>query len=1340
MPGVCRPGFPWISILITLLLSFSTILQAVPQNSRFERLSLKDGLSQSSVSSILQDRQGFLWFATQEGLNKFDGYQFTVYRHDPNRPNTLSDDWINVIHQDHEGMLWVGTAGGGLNRFDPVRENFEVFRHDPADSTSLGSDRVTAIFEDKAGRLWIGTDGGGLNLYHRYKNCFIRRPSVNDTENGLISNRITAIAESPDTNLWIATADSGLAYLDLKKDRLTTYRRSDNSEPGLNSNKILSLLALPEGDVWIGTAGAGLDHFEPSTGSWQNYSHSLSSENGISNNNIYKIFRDADGIFWLATDAGLNRFDSAEERFTVFRHEPFDARSLSHDQIRDVYQDKSGLLWIATFGGGINKFKKNNPFKNYYKNPAYTGSLADNTVWAILKDSRQHLWIGTNDGLDQLPGNQKEFIHHRFWAGQPGGLNQDVVRALAEDPRGRIWAGTDGGGINIFDPETGKIDAYRQREGDPGSLSDNRVRDILRDSRGEMWIATWEGLNRWLPEENRFQHFFADQNIKSTLSDNRIRCLYEDGNGTLWVGTYGGLNYFERKKQRFISFTHHRGNAYSLSNDRVLCVYEDSNGRLWIGTYGGGLNRLDREELIFIRYTQEQGLPNNTVYGILEDDAGFLWLSTNRGLCRFDPELQEFKTYGEQDGLPADEFNGGAYFRSSHGELYFGGIHGFTVFHPEDIKENPLLPPVVLTGFKKFGKQVPLSQLDYQKNGIDLSFRDDFFSFEFAALDFTNPGKNNYYYKLEGFDKDWIYAGNRRFANYTNLDGGHYLFRVKGSNCDGVWNESGLAIPVYIHPPFWQTWWFRLLTAFFLLFAAYLFYKLRLRRIESQKRRLEAEVAQRTGELQQSNLQLLYAKKETDDILNNVEEGLFLLNSNFQIGNQHSAALQHILQHEEIAGRNFFDFLQGKVPREVVANVKEYLELLLRDDVDEESLAELNPLSEMEMIFSGAKEELQRSRYLSFNFKRISEKNRVVNLIVTVEDVTEQVLLARELARSQEQNQRQMEWLISILHVEPPLLKEFMNSVHEELQAIAGMFRNSCGEGEYLSILDNAYRAMHLIKGNASLLDLNFFVTQAHQFEEEISHLKKKAAVGGKDFVALSIKLANLQKTIFDVQKLIRKMQHFHEQYQSQQKGQEDLLIRSLQRLLERLAGSLGKSVRLDAQNFDYAAIPYRHRLLLKDVLIQLARNSLSHGIEAAAERELAGKPAYGTLSLWSEINAGDLVIGLRDDGRGIQVEKLREIARSSGRWKPEEVNGWSSREVAGLIFETGISTAEQADNRAGRGIGMDAVKLRLQKAGGSIDMQFSPGQFCEFLVRLPLHSLAGHPEKNLQPVSAPLN
>ncbi|NIR47733.1 AAA domain-containing protein [candidate division KSB1 bacterium] len=887
----------------------------------------------------MQGRKGFMWFATEDGLNRYDGYQFKIYKHEPGNANSLSDSFIRSIYEDRDGVLWIGTNGLGLNRFEPQSERVIHYSTVHEDPHSLSANDIQTIYEDQTGTLWVGTNGGGLNkLVSRQMQgsvpTFVRYQHNQNDPYSLSNNNVQAVFQDREGVLWIGTA-SGLNRFDPTSGRFFHYLPDPKNPYSLSSYDVRAICQDHQGELWIGT-DTGLNRLVQSPESEQapsdigssppiffRYLHDPNDPSSLSNNNIRSLYEDGDGVLWIGTAGGLNKLDRKREQFISYRHDPDDPQSLSSDAIRSIYQDRSGVIWIGTYGAGLNKF---DPRKQklilYQTDPDDPSSLSDNEIFKICEDREGMLWIGTyGGGLNRLDPNTKRFTRYQHDPDDANSLSDNHVWAICVDRDEVLWIGTECG-LERFDPqtnpETARFVHYQHDPDDPNSLSHNQIWTIYQDREGILWIGTEAGLDRLVLSDKQgapatFVHYQHDPDDPYSISSHAVMSIYQDREGTLWIGTFnGGLNTFDRQSEQFLHYHHDPNDPQSLSNNAVLSIYEDETGTLWIGTYGGGLNRLDRETGTFTYYKEKDGLPNNVVYGILEDDRGNFWISTNNGLSRFDPRTETFKNYDVNDGLQSNEFNLGAYHKTGEGEMFFGGINGLNAFYPEDIKDNPFVPPVVITDFQLFNESVPigedslgrtiLNKVPSETKKIELSYKDAVFSFEFAALDYSNPEKNQYKYIMEGFDKDWIDTDARkRFVTYTNLDPGEYIFRFKGSNSDGVWNEEGAAIKIIIRPPLWQKWWFRSLLAFGVLLSAFGLYKRRIHRIEAHKRELETQVEERTKAAEA----LQNALAEVERLKNRLQaENIYLqdeikLVHNFENIITHSEALKQVLRNVE---------------------------------------------------------------------------------------------------------------------------------------------------------------------------------------------------------------------------------------------------------------------------------------------------------------------------------------------------------------------------------------------------------------------------------------------------------
>jgi len=865
---ILRYGF----LLLLMLVSSVSFSQ---QDIKFTHLLLKDGLSQSSVNCIFQDSKGFMWFGTHDGLNKYDGYSFTIYRKDPGDVHSLSDNKINAIYEDKSGMLWIGTDGG-LNRLDPKTQEFTSWLHDPKDKHSISNDIVNAVIEDKNGVIWIGTHGGGLNRFDRETKKFTHYKHNPDDEHSISDNRIHRILEDSYGVLWIGTA-GGLNKLIPPASKVVGgvtngntpptfihYKHDPRDENTLIDNLVNSLCEDSQGALWVVTDG--LQKFDRKTEKFIRYGNHPQDGPFLSINGATSICEDKNGSLWIGTwGNGVIKFNPNTLDFTRFTHDPLDKYSLSPNVVFSIFEDKGGVIWISTDGWGVNKYEPTSKKFIHYKNdPNDDNTLSMNYVYSIIEDKQGVLWIGGEAGkLDKFDRATGKFTHFNHDLQVPNSHPDGMTWAMLEDRHGTLWIGTWNGGLSKFNRTTGKYTHYRHEPQNEHSISNNTVLKIYEDKNGVLWIGTeGGGLNKFLQGKTEksppvFIHYRHDPYDEYSISDGRIWLIFEDSYGAFWIGTDNGiLNKLDRETGKFTHYKYDPQDEHSISNNsRVLSMYEDKHGALWIGTHGGGLNKFDRNTEKFTHWNTKDGLPNDIVYGILADDHGCLWLSTNKGVSRFNPPSVsdkyeklllegdvsprlgrgEFKNYDVSDGIQSNEFNTGAYFKNKDGEMFFGGVNGFNAFYPDKVTDNPYVPDLVISGFQIFNKEVPvlnkslLTDADMRigtddANGnegqgtmskkvvsinqepetsnalitigdrfylpkhinytdtIILSWKESVFSFEFTALQYVNPGKNQYAYMMEGFDREnsgWNYVGKRRNATYTNLDPGEYVFKVK---------------------------------------------------------------------------------------------------------------------------------------------------------------------------------------------------------------------------------------------------------------------------------------------------------------------------------------------------------------------------------------------------------------------------------------------------------------------------------------------------------------------------------------------------------------------------------
>ncbi len=826
---------------------------------RFEVLSVEQGLSESVVNDILQDRQGFLWFATGDGLNRYDGYEFIVYRNDPADTDSLSHSHTTRIMEDRQGRLWIGTYNGGLNRFDPLTGRITRYRAEEKRQDTLTDNGITALLEDSQGQIWVGTLQGGLSRYDPQTERFQRFRHQENDPDSLLDDHVYDMLETRTGDLWVGTS-AGLDHFDREAGRFIHLNYQDGDPGGLSGKVSYRLFEDSQGRLWVSSLDAGLDRFEFQNGSITRVTHfhpGTDDPKHLSGTGVLAITEDRAGVLWVGLRGrGLCRFDAIKQDFICYNNDPGKVNSLSANQVASLYEDRSGILWIGTYGGGVNKLNPGyKPFVNLGSDPQDPVSLSGNMVFAIYQDEQGILWVGEEGtGLDRIDLATGKVVNYRNDPKDTTSLGGHNVHHIYQDRAGVIWIGSNAG-LDRMDPASGTFTHYQHNSEDPSSLPGNDITGICEDGSGNFWIGTRMGfalLDRTTGKVTRYQNRPGDLN---SLSNNSVSTLLADSHGFLWIGTvFSGLDRFDPHTGNFLHIPGNPNDLQALSDPYVISIFEDSAGTIWVGTTAG-LNRLDWQpqinKAVIRQYRVKDGLPNDFIYAIEEDTSvtpSHLWVSTNKGLARLDQKTGLFKNFVAKDGLQSSEFNMGASFKSSSGEIFFGGIEGITRFYPQQIRENPYIPPVVLTSLTQHGEALN-PQISHAEE-ITLRWPDNYFDFEFSALNYTRPEDNQYAYRLDGLDNAWNMIGVKRGGRYTNLSGGTYTLRLKGSNNDGLWNETGAAIRVRVIPPFWATWWFR--GAFALLVAGVVAsgVRMRIRGVVSRNRHLEKLVSARTAEIQ----------------------------------------------------------------------------------------------------------------------------------------------------------------------------------------------------------------------------------------------------------------------------------------------------------------------------------------------------------------------------------------------------------------------------------------------------------------------------------------------------------
>jgi signal transduction histidine kinase/ligand-binding sensor domain-containing protein len=797
---------------------------------KFMRLTTAEGLSQIKVSQIVQDNQGLMWFGTQYGLDRYDGYNFRVFVHDPKDGNSLSGSLIYELFKDRDGALWI-SSGQFLDRLDPATGKFRRF----------AVPFVRRISQDNAGTLWLATDEGLYNLdptsggIHKFSH---------DPKNpgSLASNDIKSSGEDRNGQFWVAT-NEGLDQFDRKTGKVSLHI------PLHESLREFSFYEDRLGTFWIIYAsGNGLASFDRKTNTVTRYSFYEREPPSTGLTGVQAMLEDKDGNLWLATQgAGLLKFDREHFKFIRYRHDLSDPDSLAEDRLNSLFEDKEGNIWIGLGATGVSRFAtKASTFEKFPRNLGNPNSAGESLVGGIYEDHQGLLWISARESLTRLDRKLGQYKLYRLAA---PGFAADLT-GITEDRSGVLWLGTFSHGLIRFDRATGNFKSYRNNPNDPDSLSNNIVSKLLVDHNGTLWVGTWNGLNRFEASTGRFTRYKFDQREDDLYSE-----LTEGPDGALWLGTAaGGLRRFDPATGQSKAYEHDVSRADSLSDSRVNSVHFDRSGTMWVGTQNG-LDKFEAKTGTFTVYGKREGLPGNAVSCVLEDERNFLWMSTNNGVSRFNLRDETFTNYSTADGLPGPDFGGwNACYKSVAGEMFFGGFSGLTAFYPDRMADSTYGPPVVLTDLRLSGVPVnpdggsPLEIPINHTDAITLSHAQNIFSIEFSALSYSNPETNRYRYKLEGLDRQWNEVGSdQRIARYTTLPSGNYTFRVQGATSTGGWTEPGTRLSIKVLPPWWNSWWFRAMYIVAIALLGWYAYQYRLHQIGKQfSVRLEERLNERT--------------------------------------------------------------------------------------------------------------------------------------------------------------------------------------------------------------------------------------------------------------------------------------------------------------------------------------------------------------------------------------------------------------------------------------------------------------------------------------------------------------
>ena len=882
----------WFGLLALMVYSLSIAASTpIPLQIKFKPILISQMEKLSYINTITQDNDGFLWFGAIQGLARYDGYSLKTYQHQIDDPSSLSHNWVKSLMVDSKQQLWAVTLSG-LCRYLRTQDAFDCITY-PRDRETDAPGTIYAMFEDSIGRYWVST-GRGIRLLDPHTKTFRDAPvsisrvliPAKDKEDNFVHQAI----EDKQGNIWFGLEGNGLIRYHFLSDTVTHFQADPEQANSLPSNKIREIFLDRNGTLWIGSLGGGISRFDPDTDQFTQLSHSASEKADT----VWAINQDSSGILWIGDGTGVHLYDPDTGAFSGYTYKEASPDGPGNYVARDIFLDNASGIWVGYFPSGIDTVDPQaSQFLNFRHDPNDPESIADGGVLSTQEDPSGNIWVGCGFGLsllDRSTGKFKRYVHNQD---DPNSISGSTVLDLAMSPNGDLWIGAWDRGLNRKPANSDSFQRFIYDPSNPNSLYGREPWATYIDSHGTLWVGTEKGVSRYRPDTNDFVRVMPPGDDGATLNSLYTRHIYEDSQGTVWISSFNGLYGLDPSTNLYkYHYRHTPNNPTSISSNQILTTFEDTQGNLWVGTNGSGPNILDRKTGEFKHFNQSHGLPNLTASGIIEDDAGSVWVSTFQGLARYNKTKQSFSVFDKREGPLGNLYNRNSPAKLSSGELVFGSSRGLTVFNPSRLEPNTYIPPVAVTEFSIFNAPLtpdsdgPLKQSINTTNHLELSHQQSVFSFEFAALSFRSPDENQYAYRMSGFESQWNYVGNRRAATYTNLDPGRYTFEVKASNNSGIWNEKPTAIAITIKPPYWRSPWAYLLYIVLvatILFRAYSAHKAhliaerkslkqeraivkRLKEIDLMKdeinRELDKKVAERTEELSQEHQRLIAAQSE----------------------------------------------------------------------------------------------------------------------------------------------------------------------------------------------------------------------------------------------------------------------------------------------------------------------------------------------------------------------------------------------------------------------------------------------------------------------------------------------
>ncbi len=1329
-----------------------TFAESLPQQISFQHLLENRDVTLAEVQGLVQDKQGFIWIGSGNGLIRFDGYDFKsiplIVQGDKG-PETKVVRVINGIFEDSEKIIWVATRAG-LLRYDPGTEKLTPVPDDPLAPVAITTAFTWNAKEIPSGELLVATQAGLIALDRKTNAYSVFRPQNNDP-NSIHHMHVNTIHVDASGQIWIGT-EAGLEKLDWTTKIFTLFKPYPEHSDLIPANSVVDIINDAGGNLWVATFN-GLVHFNPVTQERTRYIHNPQDANSIGGNEISKLLLDSRGALWITTDGGgVSIFEKNDlfpmGQFVKHKYEAGRPGSLSSNQVRTILEDRNGDIWIGHYPTGIDYYDRSSAaITSYAHDPANLNSLSHNSTQSLAEDAQGNLWIGTDGGgLNYYDRKTNQFTRYKNDPNNSNSLGSNTVLSLYVDNEGQVWSGSWGAGITKFNPATGeffRIPFDSMRESATALSQSQRfnnatVWSIKEDSKGYIWIGSHlAGLSKLDRKTGIYTHYQHKTNDPQSITDGVIWTSFEDIKGRIWVGASGGLSLLDQAAGTFTQFKANAKIPNSLTNPSVLSIHQDRKHRLWFGTEGG-LHLLQDDEKTFKVFNKADGLANETIKKIVEDKRGRLWLSTLNGVSVFDPDTHAIKNYNRNSGRLMGSFHIGSGMVASSGEIVFGGIEGMRIFDVEKLVDNKSIPPIVFTDLKIFadsivvgGKDKLLPQSLNHTKTLTLDYQKTMFEFAFSALNFRDANKNQYSYKLDGFDSKWLEVGDRRTAKYTNLNSGTYVFHVKGSNNDGLWNDQGAVITIVQLPPPWKTWWAYTIYMFMLIATIILFIhsqRKKRRLVEEQNRLLEIKVAERTVELREKN-------NHIQAMLSNMHQGLFTVEASGNIHQEYSVFLENIFETKEISGHNAMNFLFGNanLGSDTVDCIKVALDSMIGEDELNFGFNKHLLLREYSADFSGNR------KYLSLDWDPIVDNDVVSELMVSVRDVTQLKQLEHEALTKK----RDLDIISQLLNIPAKKYLTFAASTKRFIAENRDYIERNDQKSE--AVIALLFRNMHTIKGNCRTFGLHFFSDVAHDVESVYSALKTDSSKSwdreqlfadleridnvlqeyeyvyytilkrgdkGRDhngFWADKKAIEIIQQGIAAMFRKFPQPQDTAELVPIQTLINEALstpfneVLTDLEQSLSSIALQLNKETPTVIIDDNHIRIQSSAIELITNVFTHILRNSVDHGIETPAVRRQSGKPPSGTIEIRTLTQDQKLYLYVKDDGQGINVDRLFAKGIEIGQWAAGDKPSYD--EIANLIFASGISTKEQVTDISGRGVGMDAVKQFLLEQNANIKL-----------------------------------